>query len=709
MTSTEHRDTLNERLRTVRVAVRKDCTVTRHVFRGVPCYAIREPMSLESFQLDVREYAIFCHIDDGLALGEIFEALVREELLNESDETVFYEFVLGLHRSNILSLPLADDRLLYRRNVARNKAKRRKRFMGLLFYRIPLTNPDAFLTRTYPVVRALFHPASVALWCIVVALAGVLAWRHGDQLGQSMNGVLSGGNLPLLWCALVILKIIHELGHAYSCKHFGGEVPEMGMLLILLTPAAYVDASTCWTFPRKRDRIIVCLAGMYVELFCAAVALFVWIAAAPGLTRDVAYNVMVLASVVTVLFNINPLMRFDGYYVLSDLLEIPNLRSRSTAYVAYVFKRYVLGVQATTAEHPARLKATLGLFGVLATTYRLFVVGVICSLIALELKYVGLIIAGTMLTGMATRSLVRAGRFVCFSQETAGVRGRAVTAAVCCAVVVLLAAVVIPLPVPVIAAGTVQTEHRELVRAVVAGQVEHVAVRPGDPLGAQGMMVRLANSAVVAARDQAASSAGHVEMLADMYAAHDAVSAEQYRMRAAAAQADVRYKQEQVNHLAVRCARGGRVAWCIDASDAGAFVKQGDPVGLVSHGQWIVRAMVTAEQLADAVPGVGQAVIVRPRHTPDVTLSGRIRRILPVGTRTVDHEVLTHLGGGPIAVDAATHEAGIPYIELEVVLEESAGVVEGMRCSVEIETKHQPLATLAHHTLQRFIDRVLQD
>ena len=167
-----------------------------------------------------------------------------------------------------------------------------------------------------------------------------------------LDRVLVPENLLVMWLVFPVLKLAHEFGHAFAVKTRGGEVHEMGVMIMVLTPVPYVDASSAWAFRSKWQRIRVGAAGMMVELFIASLALFLWLSAEPGVFRGVLYNVILIAGISTVLFNANPLLRFDGYYILMDWLEIPNLRQRSTQYWAYLAERYLFGRR--EAEPPAR-------------------------------------------------------------------------------------------------------------------------------------------------------------------------------------------------------------------------------------------------------------------------------------------------------------------------------------------------------------------
>ena len=168
----------------------------------------------------------------------------------------------------------------------------------------------------------------------------VLAGVHWPELSENLaDRVLAVENLLVMWLCFPVVKFLHELGHAYAVKNGGGEVHEMGIMLLVFTPVPYVDASAASGFRSKWRRALVGAAGMLTEILIAAVFIVVWVAAEPGWLRAIAFNVGLSAGVSTVIFNANPLLRFDGYYILSDLIEVPNLGARGNQYWRYLLER----------------------------------------------------------------------------------------------------------------------------------------------------------------------------------------------------------------------------------------------------------------------------------------------------------------------------------------------------------------------------------
>ncbi|MCA8956960.1 MAG: hypothetical protein KDC87_12860, partial [Planctomycetes bacterium] len=297
----------------VRLGLRRDLRVTRQVTRRGPRYVIHDPIAFSNHAFTAGDYRVLTAIVPQQTLAEVFARLAQDGVVGADDKQGFYEFVLWLHDAALVQLPIGNPDALFERYQRKQASRRSALLRAFLSLRVPLCNPDAFLQRTLRYTGWLFGAPGLIMWCGLLLL---VAWkclgRFGELFGQSAD-MLRLANLPVLWLALVGLKALHEFGHAYACRKRGGAVPEMGVVFILMTPCAYVDATSSWQLDR-RGRIAVALGGMYVESIVAGIFALVWAGTQPGLMHDLALNVVVLASVTTLLLNINPLMKFDGYY-----------------------------------------------------------------------------------------------------------------------------------------------------------------------------------------------------------------------------------------------------------------------------------------------------------------------------------------------------------------------------------------------------------
>lgn len=700
-----------EKLRGVCVGLREDLEVSRHTFRGQPAYVVRDPITFQSQKLDPGDYAVFCRITSEQSLGATFDALVEEQRLTLEDEDRFYEFIIALHTLGFLRLPLSDDRMLFKRHMLREQIRRREKLSNILFLRIPVWNPNAFLDRTIGVMRPMFSRWAFGAWALLLTAATYVAFRNWQELIDPIAGLLVADNLPLLWLTLIGLKVFHEFGHAYACKHYGGHVPEMGIFLILFTPCAYVDATASWGFPKKRHRLFVSLAGMYVEMALAAVAVIVWAVTTPSLVNAIAHNVIFLASAVTVLFNVNPLLRYDGYYILCDLLEVPNLRARSSQCLLDQMKRVLLGIAAPSEPGGRRLTGILCGFGIAAALYRMTLMVAITAILASKMFVVGLLVGGILIGRTLVSLALKMTRYLWYAEETVSRRVRAVALSL---IVLLLAPagmMWIPIQSSVQAAGVTRRAQEVVVRAAAPGFVARVPVEPGETPDRDLPLVELENEQVAEQLldAQAKLRASHIRADAYRLDRPDKLSEERAAfasLRAIREQAD-----ERARLLTVTAPITGQVVQCLSDSDLGRFLQEGDPVATIGSGGWHVRTVLTAEQLASCAPRVGMPITFRPAHDPARAMEGRVVQVVPAGSHTVSVEALTHLGGRAIAVDPTTHRAREPYFEVTAAL---TGVPPdamhtGLTGELRLKGKREPIGVALLRRVVRFWNNLRRD
>jgi len=232
------------------------------------------------------------------------------------------------------------------------------------------------------------------------------------HLFDQSAGLLAPANLGLLYVGMVLAKLVHEFGHAAACKRYGGEVHKMGVMLLMFAPLPYMDATASWGFRSRAQRMLVGASGVLSELAVAAVAAMVWANTAPGVINALAYNVIFVASVSTVLFNLNPLMRFDGYHMLVDFLDVPNLFQRSRDQLKYLGEFWVLGIK--TAQPVARTSneaVLLPLYGVISLGYWVGLMSTIIFFIAEQYLDLGVALAWLMFFSIVVMPVFKFGKF----------------------------------------------------------------------------------------------------------------------------------------------------------------------------------------------------------------------------------------------------------------------------------------------------------
>ncbi len=701
---------LAERLAGSHVGLRRDLTVTRHLFRGEPVYVVRDPMTLQSHSFGVADYQILVRLDPERSLGEVFRELVDEGHLEEEQEEAFYRFVAELHQMAFLHLPVSNAGALYRRYEARRRARRLARLQGIFFVQIPLLDPDGFLDRTARFARPLFSRAAFGLYLGLLGLAGLLLARNFDDFLHPGHRILDARNLPAVWLTLVLLKVVHEFGHAYACKLRGGRVPEMGVFLILGTPFAYVDASAAWGFVRPLDRIVVSLAGVYVETLIAALAVLVWATTASAQVAALAHNVVLLGGLVTVVLNINPLMRFDGYYLLSDLVQIPNLRARASEELRQTAKQWLLGIEPAAEFASRRTRFILRVYGLCAGLYRVGILLTISILVATKAFLLGVLLAGAFLASQVYGLLRGLVRYLWRHEETAAVRVRAVALSFVLLIALPALSLSVPLPGRIILEAELGRAGERVVRAEQSGFVERLVAGPGSQVEAGDLLVETRNPRIeervleAEARYRAAELRARAEL-------PERVGRALGRERLAEVEArELARRREEAAALAVKAPVSGVVVAGLTERDAGRFVERGEPLATLAGGPWRLRALLSEQDLAVAGPIVGETVEARLAGAPGVPLRARIVRVSPRGSRTIRLENLTQLAGGGIPVDPQARTADRPYFELEAELEDPppGPAVVGRTARLRLRGEGEPPALWIYRRFLRVMARIAQ-
>ena len=705
MDATKAPASLADRLRDTVVSVRGDLDISRHVFRAGPAYVMRDPITFTIHRFDPGDYRIFCTLRDDSTLAEIFEGLVASGELERSDEEGFYSFILDLHQRNLLSLPVNDADALYRRFERRRRAEQLSKVLGIFFMRVPLINPDQFLSRTILLVRWLFTVPALFGWLALCGSALVVAISRWNELASPVITVLDGNNVGMLFAALIGLKVIHEFGHAYACKAFGGHVPEMGAFLVLFTPLAYVDATDSWTFSRMRRRAVVTLAGVYFESIIGAIAVFVWAATEASALHMLAYQVIVLSTVTTVVFNLNPLLRYDAYYLASDLVGVPNLRARCQEAVAGFAKRILYGVRPTVGGEAFRPSVWLALFGLAQVGYRSTVMITVATVLVMKFGGLGLVLA-VVITGLTLgKALLKLTRYVISSEEVAPMRLRAIGVTSVVAGTVVFGATLIPAPWPIDARGVVSFEAVSTLRAPVRGTLGEMPVRVGELVRAGQSLAVLENLDLEAERSffgaehDAAESrtlrAGLSSPGAGMEAATDAVRV----------MSRVRQSDDDISALRMDAPADGRILEVVQRR-LGVRVERGDPMLILGSGLPEAVVHVRAFEFAGLRLAVGDTVECRSPAYPERRIFGTVTFVGEVGTKVVEHRVQRSVPTGLVPLNAATGMAADPYFEIRLRLAAADAGLSGSQVVVRLPSERRTTAQVIERRVRRFLNRV---
>src|SRR4051812_3140272 len=462
--------------------LRSHARVHRHEYRGERWYVVTDRLSRRAHRFGAEAYYVLGLMNGRRSLQEIWEAATArfgEEAPAQDD---IIQLLGQLHSAEVLQCEVAPDvDELLRRSQLVARRSRLAKLMSPLAIKFALFDPDRLLERLLPWYRPLFGPFGAALWLLVVGWASVTAASHWDALTQDLgHRALAPENLLLIALVFPLIKALHEFGHACAVRAWGGEVHEVGVMLLVLMPVPYVDASAASAFPEKWRRVVVGAGGMLAELVAASVALFFWLEMEPGVPRAILFNIMLIAGVSTLLFNANPLLRFDGYYILADLLEIPNLRARAQQQLSSYFQRHLFGLDVPAPEMSRRERVWLTLFAVCSFFYRISVTLAIAIFVASQYFFVGVLLGLWALVGGFLMPLFSLLGYLANNPRLGRNRGRAAAASAALAVVLALVLFLVPLPSWTNAQGVVAVPEQSMVRAATEGFVTRVVVQPGQ-------------------------------------------------------------------------------------------------------------------------------------------------------------------------------------------------------------------------------------
>ncbi|MCF7958287.1 MAG: HlyD family efflux transporter periplasmic adaptor subunit [Phycisphaerae bacterium] len=700
-----------ERLGPAHVGLRDDLEVHRHLLHHKVHYVFRDPLSLQCYQFSLKEYTILTHLTPRKSLAEIVSTLIENGIISEDEKDEIYQFVLSLHQQNILQLPISDDKMLYRRYIHRKLAKKKQQLMSAFFLQIPLINPDVFLDKTVHLVKPLFTKWFFMTWLTGMMIAVMIVAGKYDEMVVSAGRLFALKNLMALWVILILLKGIHEFGHAYACKIFGGEVTEMGIYLIAMTPCAYVDVTSSWGFSQKAKRLIVGFGGMYFESIIAMIALFTWVAAESVSVRIMAYNIMFAASVMTVLMNINPLMRFDGYYILSDLVEIPNLREVSRQTIIQGLKRLLLGIKVDRNDYGLVQKCIFVLFGICASLYKITIVVSISMVIAGKAFLIGIIMASFYLGSIILSTLTRLVWYLWKSPETAGIKVRATVISVLFVVAVPTAVMVCPLPQSIKADVQLVKENQHVIFATQDGFIEQVHYDPHDPVDPATTLMTLTNPVLedyfLTAENDYRKALIEFEALQAAGSSH-VTDIKKQKERTKNLKEKLNQQKLEIERLHVRSSNGGQLVECMEKDSVGRFIHKGDAIGTIVEGKWQAKAMLAQSDISALQPLSGKKTRVRWAAQPGVVLEGVIEKVSPTPITQVTLPILTSLGEGRIPVDPVTNKTYEPYYEVTIVFDDLANdnFRYGMTGKMKLKGQRQPLGLTLWRRALHFLNRL---
>jgi len=701
------------RVRDVCPRLASDVTVSRHVYRGRVAYVLHRRATTACHRLDVVSFELVDRLDGDISVGQLWEKAIAERDTDAPTQDEWIGLLADLHAAELIVVDrrVPEERLFDQRQ--RNKAsERRQRYLNPLYLRFALHDPDLWLNRLVPLANRLFSCKAGIIWLLLIVSAGVGMISHSERLWSALTdgSILNAQNTLLFFVIYPPLKLIHEFAHALAVKRAGGEVHETGIALMVFLPLPYVDASASAVFADKYDRMVVSAAGIIVELACAAVGLLLW-ANTEGTVQDIGLVMFMVGSISTLLLNGNPLLKFDGYYLLADWVEIPNLAARSRRSVLGTLRSLVTGEAAPVEHDEDRLeRAWLHAYGVSSAMYRTLLMLSIAWMLSERWFFLGVMLAFTvliltimvpvwrMLSALARDPVYRSGR----------------AALVVCAVplVLLTIAFKVPFPHSNVVPGVVWIPDEAVIRVSSNCDVADVFVQPGLEVKAGDSLFICEEPDAQSKLEELVARVDELQVRRAGASARNPVDLTTLDAELTASKAALADTRERISERISRAKVDGLFDVVDTSVLAGRTLARGEVVGyvippiartvrLAIDERWISRFDQQLDSVTLRVSGAeGRARVY------DSTV---IRRT-PKATRVVASAALSSYGGGQYLADGSGDGRLLkePVFDVELKWPEAAGFAAvGAHVGVRLTFAPTPMAVRFSATLRQAIaDRV---
>ena len=667
------------RIASQRVSLSAGVRATRQLFRGSRWHVLSDPYSGQFFRLRPAAYDFVARLTPTRTVGEVWKEALERDPENAPGQDEVIQLLAQLYHSNLLHYQLPpDSEKLFERYKKRKSRETRATLTNLMFLRIPLWDPDSFLKRALPFVRPLMGPLGVVAWLGMVLWALLSLMPRSAELGAQSQGLLSLGNLPLLYAGMVLTKALHELGHAFAVRRFGGEVHTLGVMFLIFSPLPYVDATAAWAFRSRWKRVFVGAAGMIVEVFVGACSAFVWAGSGPGVIQALAYNMMFVSSVSTLLFNINPLLRYDGYYILSDLLDIPNLNAGAVGHLRHLVERYAFGyLKSRSPAASRREKAWLTVYGLASGVYRVALFGGILLFLADRFMLAGIVMAIVCALSWVVAPALRFVNYLVTDPRLHRLRLRAALVCLGAASLVLGLLLLVPFPDSWRSPGIVKAGASEYVANRVAGSVVRVLIPPGSRVRSGDPLVMLANEELGFRLLEMEGKLAQVQALRQRSLRESQADLKPVDSSIAAIEAQIERLRKDEAGLLVRAPIQG--VWVSGSVEGlvGAWVRGGTTLGqVVDDRSFTFSSVVSQKEVSRLFSGEVRGAEVRLAGQTRYTISAlRLLRI-PMERTELPSAALAIAAGGEIATnqaDARGVDAAESFYEVRLDLDPSSG------------------------------------
>ena len=635
------------------ILLREDIEFTLQKYAGELCYVVEDPIAGQFFRIGIPEYTFITLLDGKTTVGQALHqtsVVLGPNAMSEHDAASVCRWLI---ESQLAHTEASRAATRIHERVKRVRANKLRSYMNPIMWKIPLLKPEPILRKVQPLLAWMCSFPFLLIWIAVMGVAGQqLATKWNLLTNQSLS-VLNRENWLWLIVIWLVLKLVRECAHAVFCKAFGGYVREAGILLLVFAPICFVDVSSSWRFASKWKRIAVSAAGMYAELFIGAIAAIVWANTEVGVTNQIALNVLMLSTVTSLLFNANPLMRFDGYYILIDLIEAPNLYTSAQNYNHYLGRRYLCGIK---VDCPFKLDwrgIMIRIYGFLAAVWRIFIFASLTILAATLFHGAGIALAFFGAVVWFATSIFKVGKYVFFGNELERPKLlRTLTSCSCLAGLLFALFALAPWPFSINAPAIVDYQSNGVVRTTAPGFVQSVEVKSGQRVKRGQTLLVLINQELQSEVDELKLELASSKIRDRVLQQAEEIASRQAELATKSA-FDTRLKRraKQLEELKVVAPVDGVIVGRDLDSLVGRYVSEGEELMVVadeSSKKLVVSINQRDVKLFTDNREKQLNVIVYGASKRE--FQQKIESLEPRASLRIPHDQLSAAGGGPLAV-----------------------------------------------------------
>jgi putative peptide zinc metalloprotease protein len=688
-------------------------------------YVLEDTLRQKFYRIGRAEYVLFTEIDGKTTLEEVItraNSFLGEELFNQENVKITLQWLM----QNQLLSDSSDETVKGRLQL--EERFRKQKLLGkfnLITIKIPLFNPDPIFEKISPWLRWFTGPGFAVIWGLTVLYGCMVLYQKSDQFFTVATAALSPENVFFLWLAWFLLKILHETSHALTTYRYHGRVFEAGILFIVFFPLTYVNGSSTWNFPNRWQRIHAAFAGIYAELFVAAVSVVIWADNPSSVAGNIAHNMVIVAGFSSLIFNINPLMRFDGYFILSDLVAIPNLYSRGKSFVSSVWTRIFFGEWRYLPRYSRKQEIFIAIYGVAAWIWRLLIMTFLLLLVASTVHGFGIFIAIVsclMIVGMPVWRLKGTLLGLYRENQPAFKRFCAVTGLFISMTILLLN--LLHWERELRAPAVVQYENESLVRVKVAGFVEEIFVKSGEQVTQGQILLELSSPDLVAELSQQKIRLDQVLLQKrNAIIREDVTSYQVLEEQSLVIRKNIKALEEDLADLKVTAETDGTVLAYRLEEILGVYLTRGREIlSIVTENDKKLLASVDQKEIESFRGMEGKPLEVIKRSMDRSFFMGIVTQVSPKADTSVPDKAFNAAYGGPLAVKRAQQSSvsskeavGDGYaffyprfgVEIEVPASEADQLLVGQLTTIRMQGQSVSLWRLIKNKLIEYFSKKL--